>query len=41
VTAFQTLGQQAQADAVVPKKLDQAGTSAAEGKHCAIERVLR
>jgi hypothetical protein len=40
VAALQTLGQQAQADAVVPKKLDQASTSASEGKHCAIERVL-
>src|SRR5271165_118074 len=40
VAALQALGQQAQADAVVPEKLDQAGTSASKGKDCAIEWVL-
>lgn len=41
MATFQTLRQQTQANAVVPKNLDQAAILAAEGKHAAIKRALR
>jgi hypothetical protein len=40
VAALQTLRQQAQADAIVPKNLDQTSPFTAEGKDSAVERVL-
>jgi hypothetical protein len=41
MATFQTLRQQAQANAIVPENLDQTAILAAEGKHAAIERTLR
>ena len=41
LAVLQPLGQHAQSDTVMPDQLDQASTTSAEGKHGAVERILR